>query len=266
MRKVPLVAFPCYRFKPEKITASGVQRATILGTKLWPCEVCPASRKTHYSLLKTEVFGSKSPWESIMQPGSNPCFPHPSPACTVILSSQLNTILNPSSLCCSFSGLKLFLLSLTTTAVDAAKSSGTSKELYSKIFTRCATAVHCLAGVEKSRMGKFHCLLSILFGHSAYNYESIKWAWDCSLAPRPTGLEYLTFTLLNSHALWTTVATGIISCRDYPWLIPVPKPHLGIRKAALVCQVKIMSRSFPLAETCPGLPQAPSSRVNFCPS
>lgn len=89
MRKVPLLAFPCYRFKPEKITASGVQRATILGTKLWPHEVCPASRKTHYSLLKTEVFGSKSPWESIMQPGSNPCFSHPSPACRVKLSSQL---------------------------------------------------------------------------------------------------------------------------------------------------------------------------------
>lgn len=169
---MPLWAFPCYRFKPGKITASGVQRATILGTKLWPCEVCPASRKTHYSLLKIEVFGSKSPWESIMQPESNPCFPHPSPACRVILSSQLNTILNPSPICCSFSWLRLFLLFLTTTIVDAAKSSGTSKDLCSKILTRCATAIHCLARLEKSRMGKFQGLLSILLGQSAYNYMS----------------------------------------------------------------------------------------------
>lgn len=184
MRRVPLSAFPCYRFKPEKITASGVQRATILGTKLWPREMCPASRKTHYSLLKTEVFGSKSPWESIMQPGSNPCFPHPSPSCRVTLSSQLNTILNPSPICCSFSWLRLFLLSLTTTTVDAAKSSGASKDMFNKIFTRYATAVHCLAGVEKSRTGKFHCLLSILLGHRAYNYMSqlnepqiVLWNW-----------------------------------------------------------------------------------------
>lgn len=169
MRKVPLSAFPCYRFKPEKITASGVQRATILRTKLWPREMCPASRKTHYSLLKSEVFDSKSPWESIMHPGSNPRFPHPSPSCRVLLSSQLNTILNPSPICCSFSWLRLFLVFLTTATVDAAKSSGTSKDLYSKIFTKCATAVHCLARVEKSRMGKSHCLLSILLGHRAYN-------------------------------------------------------------------------------------------------
>lgn len=44
--------------------------------------------------------------------------------------------------------------------------------LYGKIFTRYATAVHCLARVEKPRMGKFHSLLSILLGHSAYNYMS----------------------------------------------------------------------------------------------
>lgn len=169
MRKVPLLAFPCYRFKPKKITASGVWQATILETKLWPHEASPASRKTHYSLLKTEVFGSKSPWESIMQLGSNPCFPHPSPACRVTLSSQLNTILNPSPICCSFSWLRLFLVSFTTNIVDAAKSSGTPTDLCNKIFTRYATAVHCLARVEKSRMGKFHCLLIILLGHSAYN-------------------------------------------------------------------------------------------------
>lgn len=179
MRKVPLLAFPCYRFKPEEITASGVQRATILGTKLWPREVCPASRKTHYSLLKTEVFGSKSPWESIMQPSSNPCFPHPSPACKVKLSSQLNTVLNPSPICCSFSWLRLFSLSLTTT-VDAAKSSGTSKDLYSKIFTRYATAVHRLSRAEKSIMGKFQCLLSILLGHSAYSYIWHRQTWNIS--------------------------------------------------------------------------------------
>lgn len=110
-------------------------------------------------------------------------------------------------------------------------------------------------------MGKFPCCLSILLGHSAY--ESIKWAWDCSLAPRPTGTGYVTFTLLNSHAFWIRVATGIIPCRDYPWLILVPKPRLGIRKAVRFYQVKIMSRSFPISRDLPWPPAGPFFRGEF---
>lgn len=106
--KMPLLSFPCYRFKPEKVRGLGARNATVLGTELWHHkEVCPASRKTHYSLLKTEdeAFGSKSPWESIMQPGGDPCLTHPSPACRVVLSSQLNMILSLNPICCYFSWL-----------------------------------------------------------------------------------------------------------------------------------------------------------------
>lgn len=90
--------------------------------------------------------------------------------------------IEPQSHLLFFFLLRLFLLSLTKTIIDAAKSSGASKDMYSKIFTRYA--VHCLARVEKSRMGKFHCLLSILLGHRAYNYisqlnepEIFLWHW-----------------------------------------------------------------------------------------
>lgn len=188
-----------------------------------------------------------------MQPGSDPCFPHPSPACRVTLSSQINTILNPGPICCSFSWLRLFLQSLTTNPCSCSQEQWYFQRPVSVKYSPGMLLLFiAFARLEKSRMGKFPYCPSILLGHSAY--ESIKWAWDCSLAPRPTGTGYVTFTLLNSHAFWIRVATGIIPCRDYPWLILVPKPHLGIRKAVRVYQVKIMSRSFPISRDLPWPP------------
>lgn len=154
-------------------------------------EVRPASRKTHYSLLKTEdeVVSSKSPWASIMQPGSDPRHPQSSLRGHTVFSVKYNMQLQPLLLWFFLTEL-VFAASSHTSAVSAAKSSGTFKNLHSKILARYSAAIHCLARAEKSRKSQFPCLLNALLGHGAYNlYESIKRAWDRSPAPRPTGME-----------------------------------------------------------------------------
>jgi len=82
-----------------------------------------------------------------------------------------------------------FAADYNTSPVGAAKSSGTFKNLYNKIFTRYTMAIHCLARAEKSRKGKFPCLLNALLGHSAYNYMSQLNEPGTSPALRPTGME-----------------------------------------------------------------------------
>lgn len=126
---MPLTSVPCYRFKSEKNYSLKCMEGHHFRDWIMTCEeACTTSRKTHYSLLKTEdeVVGSKSPWESITQPGSDPRFPHPSPACR---SPQLNTTWSSSPTCCCFFLTKLaFAASYNTSTVGAAKSSGTFKK------------------------------------------------------------------------------------------------------------------------------------------